>query len=563
MSKMEVVQIVLFLGVLVALTPVWGDFMARVFAGESHPLRCVLGPLEKGAYRLMGVSPDTEMTWKSYASALLMFNFLGLLVVFLLQVMQGALPLNPQGLPGVPWHLALNTAISFMTNTNWQSYAGETTLSDLTQMAGLTVQNFVSAATGIAVLLAMARGLNRKQSDHIGNFWADLTRGVIYIFLPISVLVAIFLVSQGVVQTFSPYEALKTLEGKDQLVGLGPAASQVAIKQLGSNGGGFFNANSAFPLENPTALTNFLQMFLLLGLAAALTRTYGRIVGQTRQGAVLFWAMLFMFVGGLGLSLYSEFSGNALFGGVIPMEGKEVRLGHANSVLWSVATTAASNGSINALHSSLSPLSGLVTLLNIQVGEVIFGGVGAGLYGMLMFVVLSVFIAGLMVGRTPEYLGKKVEAAEVKMAVLAILLPSACILLFTALAAVLPVGLSSRAHTGPHGLSEMLYAYSSAAGNNGSAFAGLNANTVFYNLTLGFSMLVGRFGVIIPALAIAGSMARKKTSPPSSGTFPTDGPLFAVLLVGVVMLVGALTFLPVLSLGPIVEHLFLIQGRSF
>ncbi len=563
MSQLEVFQIFLYLGLLVALTPVVGDFMARVFAGEKHLLSPVLGPLEKGSYRLMGVSPDTEMTWKSYAGALLGFNFLGLLVVFLLQVAQGALPLNPQGLPGVPWHLALNTAISFMTNTNWQSYAGETTLSHLTQMAGLTVQNFVSAATGIAVLLALARGLGRKQSDHIGNFWADLTRGVVYIFLPISILTAIFLVSQGVVQNFSPYEAIKTLEGKDQLIGLGPAASQVAIKQLGSNGGGFFNANSAFPLENPTALSNFVEMFFLLGMAAALTRTYGCIVGQKKQGAVLFWAMMFMFVGGLGLSLYSEFSGNPLYGGLIPMEGKEVRLGHANSVLWSVATTAASNGSINALHSSLSPLSGMVTLLNIQLGEVIFGGVGAGLYGMLMFVVLSVFIAGLMVGRTPEYLGKKVEAAEVKMAVLAILLPSACILLFTALAAVLPLGLGSRANTGPHGLSEMLYAYSSAAGNNGSAFAGLNANTIYYNLTLGFSMLVGRFGVILPVLALAGSMARKKVSPPSSGTFPTDGPLFAVLLVGVVMLVGALTFLPVLSLGPVVEHLFLLQGRSF
>ncbi|MGK5090777.1 potassium-transporting ATPase subunit KdpA [Deltaproteobacteria bacterium TL4] len=563
MKWQEGLQIILYLGLLIGLTPVLGSFMAKVFQGQRHILSPVLGRVETGIYRVSGVDPQEEMTWKHYAGALLLFNAMGFVIVFLLQVFQQGLPLNPQNLPNVSWHSAFNTAISFMTNTNWQSYAGETTRSYLTQMLGLTVQNFVSAATGVAVLLALIRGLIKRQSSTIGNFWVDLTRCSLYVLLPLSLIFALILVNQGVPETFLASETVTSLEQQSQTIPLGPAASQIAIKQIGSNGGGFYNANSSHPLENPTPLSNFLQALALLLIAAALTYTYGTMVGAQRQGWAIFAAMFFLFIVGLSVSLWAEYQPHPVTQVVVNMEGKETRLGITNSVLWSTATTAASNGSVNAMHSSLSPLAGMVALLNIMLGEVIFGGVGAGLYGMLMFVLLTVFIAGLMVGRTPEYLGKKIEAAEIKMVMLAILIPNATILLFASLCAMTDVGLVSLSHKGPHGLSEILYAVSSAAGNNGSAFAGLNADTEFYNVLLGVAMLLGRFGIILPVLAIAGSLARKKIIPASAGTFATDGMLFVGLLISVVLIIGALTFFPVLSLGPIVEHLLMILGRSF
>ncbi|RIK43244.1 MAG: potassium-transporting ATPase subunit KdpA, partial [Chloroflexi bacterium] len=534
-----------------------------VYTGQPTWLTPVLRPVEKLIYRSSGVKTEEEMRWTTYTSALLVFNIFGFLVLFALQLAQPFLPLNPAALPAVSWHLAFNTATSFMTNTNWQAYGGEVTLSYFTQMMGLAVQNFVSAATGMAVLIALTRGLTRRSATSIGNFWVDLVRTVLYILLPLSILLALALVSQGVVQTFAPYTQVRTLAGEVQTLPLGPAASQIAIKQLGTNGGGFFNTNSSHPFENPTPLSNFLEMLSILLIPAALTYTYGVMVGSRRQGWVIFAAMLVLFVAGLAVTLSAEYSANNVLGIAGPLEGKEVRFGIANSALWATATTAASNGSVIAMHDSLMPLAGLVPLLNIMLGEVIFGGVGAGLYGMLVFVVLTVFIAGLMVGRTPEYLGKKIEAREVKMAILAVLLPSACILLFSALAAVTGPGLAGRTNGGPHGLSEILYAFSSGAGNNGSAFAGLNANTPFYNLLLAVAMWIGRFGVILPTLAIAGSMASKRVTPPSPGTFPTDGALFGSLLVAVVLVVGALTFLPALSLGPIVEHFLMQAGRVF
>ena len=563
MSTLEIAQIVLYLALLVAVTPLLGGYMKRVFDGERTLLSPVLRPVEKVIYRLSGVKPEVEQHWKEYALALLAFNVLGFLFLFVLQLLQGVLPLNPEGLPGVePW-LAFNTATSFMTNTNWQAYAGETTLSQLTQMLGLGGQNFVSAATGIAVAIALTRGLARRSAATLGNFWADLVRGTLYILLPLALLLAIVLVSQGVVQNFDANVTATTLTGQAQVLPQGPAASQIAIKQLGSNGGGFFNANSAHPYENPTPLTNFLEMFAVLAIAAALTNTFGRMVGSPRQGWVIFAAMFVLLAALLGIMLLAEYADNPVLGVAGAMEGKETRFGIANSVLWASATTSASNGSVNAMHSSLSPLAGGVALLNMLLGEVIFGGVGAGLYGMLVFVILTVFIAGLMVGRTPEYLGKKIEAREVQMATLAVLLPAASILLFTALAVVVEAGLSSRFSAGPHGFSEILYAYTSASANNGSAFAGLNANTPFYNFTLGLALWIGRFGVIIPILAIAGSMVSKTVAPPSPGTFPTDQPLFAGMLVGVVVIVGALTFFPALSLGPIVEHFLMAAGQGF
>ena len=563
MSAYDIGQLALYFVLLVVLTPLLGRFMAAVLQGQRTWLTPVLGPVERSLYALAGVRPDTEMSWSTYAAALLVFNVAGFLLLFLLQLVQGWLPLNPAGLPGVePW-LAFNTATSFMTNTNWQAYSGESTLSYLTQMAGLTVQNFVSAATGVAVLVALARGLARRSTTGIGNFWADLVRTTLYILLPLALLLAVVLIGQGVVQNFAPYTEATTLTGAGQLLPQGPAASQIAIKQLGTNGGGFFGVNSAHPFENPTPLSNFLEMLAILLIPAALTYTYGRLVGSERQGWAIFAAMLLLLLAGLAVMLWSELSPNAVTGIAAGMEGKEQRFGVVNSVLWGAATTAASNGSVNAMHSSFSPLAGGVALLNMMLGEVIFGGVGAGLYGMLMFVVLTVFIAGLMVGRSPEYLGKKIEAREVKLATIAILLPSACILLFGALSVLLPQGLAGRANAGPHGLSEILYAFASAAGNNGSAFAGLAANTPYYNALLGVVLWIGRFGVIIPALAIAGSMATKKVTPPSAGTFPTDCPLFTGLLLAVVLIVGALTFFPALSLGPIVEHLLMNAGRTF
>lgn len=563
MSALELVQIIVYFVLLIICTPLLGAYMARIFEGQRTFLTPVLRPVENLIYRLSGVDAQEEQNWKQYTVAMLAFNLLGFVVLMALQLAQGFLPLNPQGLANIEPFLAFNTATSFMTNTNWQSFAGEITMSYLTQMLGLNVQNFVSAATGVSIVLAFTRGLARKSMDTLGNFWADLVRCTLYVFLPLCIILALILVSQGVVQNFNAYTQATTLTGETQLLPQGPAASQIAIKQLGTNGGGFFNTNSSHPYENPTPLSNFLEMFSILLIPAALTYTYGKIVGSARQGWVIFAAMLILFIAGLTVMAASEYANNPVYGASGVMEGKEVRFGVANSVLWGMATTSASNGSVNAMHSSFSPLTGMIALLNIMLGEVIFGGVGAGLYGMLIFVILTVFIAGLMVGRTPEYLGKKIESWEVKMAILAVLLPSVCILVFSAIASVAEVGLSSRTNVGPHGLSEILYAFTSGAGNNGSAFAGLNANTPFYNTFIGIAMWVGRFGVIIPVLAIAGSMVSKKVSPPSPGTFPTNGALFVGLLIAVILIVGALTFFPALSLGPVVEHFLMQAGRAF
>ena len=563
MTTLDIIQVVLFFVLLIAITPFMGNFMSRVFTGKKHVMLPVFGWLEKLTYRTTGVDPDEETNWKSYTFSLLMFNLIGFVFVFLIQLFQARLPLNPAGLPNVSWHSAFNTAISFMTNTNWQGYAGETTLSNFVQMIGLTVQNFVSAATGIAVLLALIRGISRKTTNNLGNFWTDLTRSTLYILLPLSILLSILLVGQGVVQNFKANETVQTLQGAQQVIPMGPAASQIAIKQLGTNGGGFFNTNSSHPFENPTPFSNFLEMLAILLIPASLTYTYGKMVGSTRQGWTIFTVMMILLVAGLSISLLAEYSANPVFGQLQLMEGKETRFGITNSVLWSTSTSAASNGSVNAMHDSLSPLAGMIPMINIMLGEVIFGGVGAGLYGMLIFIILTVFIAGLMVGRTPEYLGKKIEAFEVKMAILAVLSSSFVILIFTAWASVSQAGLSSLNNPGPHGFSEILYAFSSAAGNNGSAFAGLNANTLFYNLSLGLGMLIGRFGYIIPVLAIAGHMAGKKMTPLSAGTFRTDNWLFIGLLIAVILIVGGLTFFPALSFGPVIEHLLLKSGITF
>lgn len=498
------------------------------------------------------------MNWKQYAYALLSFNLLGFLFLFVIQLFQKQLPLNPQQLDNVSWALAFNTAVSFVTNTNWQSYAGETTLSYFTQLIGLTVQNFVSAATGFGVALVLIRGIRNKLSSELGNFYVDLTRSVIYILLPLSILFSVVLIGQGVVQNLSEYKTVTTVENVQQVIPQGPAASQIAIKQLGTNGGGFFNTNSAHPFENPTPFSNFLEMLAILLLPASFVYCYGKMVGSIKQGWYIYLTMFILFIVGLGISIYSEYH---FASGVF--EGKELRFGTINSLIWQNATTAASNGSVNAMHSSLSPLSILLALFNMMLGEIVFGGVGAGLYGMLIFVILTVFIAGLMVGRTPEYLGKKIEAFEVKMAIMGIIAPSFIILVFTAIACSTDVGLSSLLSKGPHGFSEMLYAFTSAGANNGSALAGLNANTNFYNIMLGIGMLVGRFGIIIPVLAIAGSLSEKKLIPVSSGTFRTDNFTFVFLLIAVILIVGALTFFPALSLGPIVEHILMITGKTF
>jgi len=572
-------QLTLYVVVLVALVKPLGGYMARVYEGERTWLDPVLRPVERLVYRLAGVHATDEQDWKRYALAMLWFHVVGLVVVFLLQLAQHPLPLNPEHLPAVSWHSSLNTAISFVTNTNWQGYGGEVTMSYLTQMAGLTVQNFVSAASGMAVLVALIRGLARRSGSHVGSFWRDLVRGTLWILLPLSVMLALALVSQGVVQTLAPYAHARLVEpiaSGDSVVGeqalaLGPAASQVAIKQLGTNGGGFFGANSAHPFENPTPLTDFLETLAILLIPAALTYTFGRMVKDTRQGWAVLTAMLVIWVPCLGATYaFESHAPPALVAAgadVAPsalqpggnMEGKEVRFGVASSALWAAATTAASNGSVNSMHDSYTPLGGLVPLWLIQLGEIVFGGVGSGLYGMLLFAIVGVFVAGLMVGRTPEYLGKKIEAFEMQMASLAILAPAVMVLVGTALAVSVGPGRATIFNPGAHGYSEVLYAFSSASNNNGSAFAGIGANTPFYNLMLGLAMLVGRFGVAVPVLAIAGSLVRKKTTPPGSGTFPTHGPLFVLVLVGSVLLVGALTFLPALALGPIIEHL--VMGR--
>ena len=578
MTSNAVVQIALYLAVLLLLVKPLGSYMARVYEGESAFAGRVLGPLERLFYRLAGVSRDQEMSWKQYALAMLVFNVAGLLVVYALQRLQAVLPLNPQGLAAVSPDSSFNTAVSFATNTNWQGYAGETTLSYLVQMLGLTVQNFVSAASGMAVMVAVIRGFSRNSSTSIGNFWVDLTRGTLYILLPLSVVVALILVSQGVVQTFTASHTVPLLEpfqGSDgkqvvsQVLAVGPAASQIAIKQIGTNGGGFFNVNSAHPFENPTALSNFVEMLSILLIAAASCYTFGKLVKDTRQGWALLVAMLVILIPLLVLCVASEQSGNPILhrlgidqtasalqsGG--NMEGKEVRYGITNSALWATVTTAASNGSVNAMHDSFTPLGGLVPMWLMQLGEIVFGGVGSGLYGMLMFVVVAVFVAGLMVGRTPEYLGKKIEVFEMKMASLVILVPAAVVLVFTAIALMSAGGRATIFNPTTHGFSEVLYAVSSVANNNGSAFAGLGANTPFYNTLLGIAMFFGRFLVKVAVLALAGSLARKKLVPASAGTLPTHTPLFVGWLVGTVIVVGALTFIPALALGPIVEHLLL------
>lgn len=568
MISFDLIQIVFYFIVLIALAIPLGRYMAKVYQGEKTFMDVVVGPPEKFIYRLCGIDKEKEMNWREYAKAFLIFNFLGMVLLFLLLIFQGYLPLNSQGFGGLKWDLAFNTAVSFVTNTNWQAYSGESALSYFSQMAGLTVQNFLSAAAGMAVAVALIRGLSRREAKAIGNFWVDLTRSVLWILLPMSMLGALLLVSQGVIQNLSPYLIVPTLQGADQTLAMGPVASQEAIKLIGTNGGGFFNVNSAHPFENPTPLSNLLEMLYLLLIPVALTFSFGKILKDTKQGKVILVSMLVLFILMIGITYGSELSGNPLIGkigltGSSVMEGKEVRFGVVNSALWATITTATSCGAVNAMHDSFTPLGGLPLLLQIMLGETVFGGVGAGLYSMLLFVILTVFIVGLMVGRTPEYLGKKIESFEVKMAILAVLVPSASILLGSALAAVISSGTSSIANPGPHGLSEILYAFSSASCNNGSAFAGLNANTVFYNVGLGLAMLVGRFGVILPVLAIAGSMVGKKITPAGAGTFQTTGGIFSGLLAGVVLIVGALTFFPALALGPIVEHLLMLAGKVF
>ena len=559
MGRHDLLQIVLYFGALLVLAKPLGIYVADALSDKSPMQNRIFAPLERLLYRLCGINSDSQMNWKSYAGALLVFNAWGLLAVFMLQLFQHKLPVNPNSAGAVGWALAFNTAVSFVTNTNWQAYAGETTLSYLTQMLGLCVQNFLSAATGMAVFAALTRGLIAIKTDSIGNFWADITRITIRILLPLSLIIAFLLVGEGVVQTFRPNVPAKTLEGVEQVVPLGPAASQIAIKQAGTNGGGYFNANSAHPLENPTPFSNFIEMLSLLLLPAACVFAYGQMAGNKRHAKTIFAVMSAVWAIGLAISLFSEYSVSAL-----PlMEGKETRFGITNSVLWAVSTTVASNGSVNAMHSSLSPLAGGVAMFNIMLGEIIFGGVGAGMYGMLLFVLLTVFLCGLMVGRTPEYLGKKIEKREIQMGIVGILAPSVVILVGAALSCAIPAALSSLSAEGPHGLGEILYAWSSAAGNNGSAFAGLNANTGFYNIGLGFAMLIGRFAVIIPCLAIAGSMAVKQQCPPSAGTLPTDTATFGILLGAVILIVGGLTFFPSLALGPITEHLLMLKGAAF
>lgn len=575
MTANAVLQIVLFFGLLLAGAAPLGAYMARVYSGEARWSARVLGPVERVFYRLAGVSAAEEMSWKRYASAVLLFNLAGALVVYGLQRLQASLPLNPATLPAVTPEVSFNTAVSFATNTNWQAYSGETTLSHLTQMLGLAVQNFMSAATGMAVLVAVIRGFTRRTAAGLGSFWVDLTRSTLYVLLPLSFVVALILVSQGVVQTFSASSSAHLLhpfnaDGKtvtDQVLALGPAASQIAIKQLGTNGGGFFNVNSAHPFENPTPFTNLVEMVAILLIPAALCFTFGAMVRDRRQGWALLGAMLVIFVPLLVATVAFEQAGNPLLSslGVDQaasalsaggnMEGKEVRFGITNSAIWAAATTAASNGSVNAMHDSFTPLGGLIPMWLIQLGEIVFGGVGSGLYGMLVYAIIAVFIAGLMVGRTPEYLGKKIEAYEMKMASLVVLLPAAAVLIGTAIACVFPIGTATLGNPGAHGFSEVLYAFSSGANNNGSAFGGITVSGTFYATAIGLCMLVGRYWVIVPVLAIAGALAKKRIVPASAGTLPTHTPLFVGLLVGTIVLVGALTFIPALALGPIVEHL--------
>jgi len=569
------VQIAIFSLIVVLLTKPFGGYMTGVFNGKRNLLSPVLGPVERGIYRICGVDENQEQHWVTYAVAMLFFTAAGFVTLYALQRLQGVLPFNPQGQTAVEQSLAFNTSVSFVTNTNWQSYVPETTMSYLTQMAGLTVHNFVSAATGIALAVALIRGFARRSAQSIGNFWVDLTRCVLYILLPISIIVGLFFVWQGMPQNLNAYTAATTLEGAKQVIAQGPVASQEVIKMLGTNGGGFFNANSAHPYENPNALTNLVQMVLIFSIGAALTNVFGRMVGDQRQGWAIFAVMGLLFLAGVAVVYRAEAPGNPAFAALhldqAPsalqaggnMEGKEVRFGIVNSALFTTVTTDASCGAVNNMHDSLMPLGGMVPMVNMMLGEVIFGGVGSGLYGMLIFAIIAVFVAGLMVGRTPEYLGKKIEAKEVKMAMLAILILPLSILGFTALATAIPAGLAGPANAGPHGFSEILYAFDSATGNNGSAFAGISANTPFYNTTLGLAMFIGRFLMIVPMLAIAGALAAKKIVPTSAGTFPTDGGLFVGLLIGVILITGGLIYFPAVSLGPLVEHLVMNAGTLY
>ena len=600
MTSSGIFQILLYLVVLTLLTKPLGIFMTKVYLGERTFLSPIFSPVERSLYKICRVDPSEEMNWKQYGIAMLAFSFVSTLAVYVIQRLQFFLPLNPQSLAAPSEHLSFNTAVSFVTNTNWQSYGGETTLSYFTQMAALTVQNFVSAAVGMALVLVLIRGIARTETDKLGNFWVDTVRGTLYILLPLSFVLAIVLMSQGTIQNFKPYDTAKLtdtfvarVDKKDadgnvitgesgqnvkedqtvdtQTIAQGPAASQVAIKQLGTNGGGFFNVNSAHPYENPTPFSNFLELFSILWISAGLTYTLGRMTGSQKHGWAVYAAMMFLLVAGVATAYWAESRGNPLYPPNVDQaavggnfEGKEVRFGVANSVLWAGATTDASNGSVNSMHDSYTPLGGLVPLVNIELGEIVFGGVGSGLYGMLVFVILTVFIAGLMVGRTPEYLGKKIEAYDVQMAMLYVLIFPLLILGFTAVSVLAPdFGLTSLNNQGAHGLSEVLYAFTSAVGNNGSAFAGLNANTPWYDTTIGLCMLGGRFLMIVPMLAIAGNLAKKKAAPASLGTFPVTTPLFSTLLVSVIVIVGALTFFPALSLSPILEHFQMYAGQTF
>jgi K+-transporting ATPase ATPase A chain len=561
------IQIALYCAIILALVRPLGGYMTRVFNGEDTFLSAALRPVETALYRVGGIDERREQDWLSYTVAMLLFHIGGFLILYALMRLQDVLPFNPAGQSAVPADLTFNTAVSFITNTNWQNYAGESTLSYLVQMLGLTHQNFLSAATGIVLAIALIRGFARASMNTIGNFWVDITRCTLYVLLPICVVYGIFLVSQGMPQTLGPYVDATTLEGAKQTIAVGPVASQVAIKMLGTNGGGFFNANAAHPFENPTALSNYVQMISIFAIGAALTNVFGRMVGNVRQGWAILAVMGTLFIAGVAICYWAEARGNDAFtamgltGG--NMEGKEVRFGIAASALFAVITTAASCGAVNAMHDSFTALGGMIPLINMQLGEIIVGGVGAGMYGMLLFVIIAVFVAGLMVGRTPEYVGKKIEAKEVKMAMLAILILPLMYLGWTAAAVVIPSAVAATANPGPHGFTEVLYAYTSQTGNNGSAFAGLSGNTLWYNVTGAVAMLVGRFWMIIPAMAIAGSLAQKKIVPASTGTFPTTGGLFVGLVVGVILIIGGLTFFPALALGPIVEHLAMTSGTLY
>lgn len=562
-------QIALVLIAVLLLAKPLGLYMARVFAGERTLLTPILAPLETGFYRLAGVRPEREQGWLGYALSCVIFSATGFVALYTMLRLQNLLPFNPQGFAGLPPDLAFNTAVSFVTNTNWQNYAGEATMSQFSQMAGLTVQNFLSAATGIAVAMAVTRAFARSKASEIGNFWVDMTRATLYVLLPLAMVVALAFIALGLPQTLDASFVATTLEGTQQTLSIGPVASQEAIKQLGTNGGGFFNANAAHPFENPNAFSNYLNIVSMLSLSLALVYSFGQMVGSRRQGWALIAVTVILLTAGIGALYWAETAGNPLLHAVGVdvlqgnMEGKEVRFGQAMSALYSAVTTGLSNGGVNAMHSSLTPLGGLVPMFLIQLGEVLPGGVGSGLYGMVVFAILAVFVAGLMVGRTPEFLGKKIEAREMKLAMLAVLILPLAILGFTAVSAVTEFGVSSILSPGPHGLSEILYAYSSAAGNNGSAFAGLTGNTVWYNTTLGLAMLLGRFAYIVPVLAMAGSLAAKPRAEASAGTFPTDRPLFVGLLIGIILILGGLQFFPALALGPLAEHFAMLAGQSF